>query len=270
MAPWFSGDVIANGVRLHYFRTGGNKRPIVLAHGITDNGLCWTPVAEQLQADYDLIMYDARGHGLSEKAETGYTNTILAEDLAALVEVLGLKKPALMGHSLGAATVAAAEALPPGMASCLLLEDPPWRAETSVADREAHAAQWRARVVSDRMKTRDELLAICAERHPAWSKGECGPWAIAKAQVSPAVIDYVAAERSTWRQIAPQITCPTLLIRGDVEKEAIVDESLAQEVIKALRVGREAHVPGAGHNIRREGFGPYMAAVRAFLAEYYR
>ncbi len=270
MAPWFSGDIIANGVRLHYFRTGSNKRPIVLAHGITDSGLCWTPVAEALQADYDLIMYDARGHGLSEKAETGYTNTILAEDLAALVAALRLDKPALMGHSLGAATVAEAAALHPGMASCVVLEDPPWRADSSPAEREAAAAQWRARVVSDRMKTRDELLAICAERHPAWSKGECGPWAIAKTQVSPTVIDYVAAERSTWQQIVPQITCPILLIRGDVKKEAIVDEAVAQAVASAWRVGRVAHVPGAGHNIRREGFEPYMAAVRAFLAEYYR
>lgn len=49
MAEWQSGDVEANGIRLHYTRTGGKGPPLVLAHGVTDDGLCWTPVAEALQ-----------------------------------------------------------------------------------------------------------------------------------------------------------------------------------------------------------------------------
>ena len=59
--------MIANGIRLHYYRTGdGTKPAVVLCHGFSDSGLCWTPVARQLEADYDVIMLDARGHGLSE------------------------------------------------------------------------------------------------------------------------------------------------------------------------------------------------------------
>jgi len=33
MSNWFSGDVDANGVRIHYYRTGGEKPPLVLSHG---------------------------------------------------------------------------------------------------------------------------------------------------------------------------------------------------------------------------------------------
>ena len=72
MATWQSGDVTVNGLRLHYTRTGGAKPPVVLAHGFSDDGLCWTPVAEALEADYDVIMVDARGHGRSEAPEQGY------------------------------------------------------------------------------------------------------------------------------------------------------------------------------------------------------
>ena len=57
---WQTGYVETNGLRLHYTRTGGNKPPIVLAHGVTDAGPCWTPVAEALAAEYDAIMVDAR------------------------------------------------------------------------------------------------------------------------------------------------------------------------------------------------------------------
>jgi len=45
----------------------------VLAHGFSDDGLCWTPVAEKLAADYDVIMVDARGHRRSDTPEQGYT-----------------------------------------------------------------------------------------------------------------------------------------------------------------------------------------------------
>jgi pimeloyl-ACP methyl ester carboxylesterase len=63
MPEWFSGDVVANGVRIHYSRTGGDKPPLVLSHGATDSGLCWTRVARALESDYDVILSDARGHG---------------------------------------------------------------------------------------------------------------------------------------------------------------------------------------------------------------
>ena len=48
MGDWQTGIVEANGVRLHYTRTGGDKPPVVLAHGVTDDGLCWSPVAAAL------------------------------------------------------------------------------------------------------------------------------------------------------------------------------------------------------------------------------
>ena len=64
MNNWTEGDVITNGVRMHYYRTGdGSKPPLVLCHGFSDSGLCWTPTARALEADYDVVMIDARGHG---------------------------------------------------------------------------------------------------------------------------------------------------------------------------------------------------------------
>src|SRR5919199_185948 len=62
MYGWQSGYVEANGIRLHYTRAGATrggsaaKASLVLAHGVTDDGLCWTPVARALEAEYDVIM----------------------------------------------------------------------------------------------------------------------------------------------------------------------------------------------------------------------
>src|ERR1700694_4237700 len=104
MADWFSGDLAANGIKMHYYRTGGNKPPLVLSHGATDSGLCWTRLARALESDYDVILPDARGPGLSCGPPSGGASSDRAADLAGLIDALGLTRPAVGGHSMGAAT----------------------------------------------------------------------------------------------------------------------------------------------------------------------
>ena len=53
---WVDGYVIANGIRIHYWRTGGDKPVIIMAHGSSDNGLCWTNLAKELTNEYDLSL----------------------------------------------------------------------------------------------------------------------------------------------------------------------------------------------------------------------
>jgi len=57
-----------------------------------------------LEADYDVIMVDARGHGRSDGPEQGYGSAEHAGDLASVITGLGLHRPAVLGHSMGAAT----------------------------------------------------------------------------------------------------------------------------------------------------------------------
>ena len=98
---WQSGDAAGDGVRIHYTRTGGRKPPLVMLHGVTDSGQCWARVAEALAADYDCLMLDSRGHGLSEAPETGYTAEDHARDVATVIKALGLGRPAVMGQLHG-------------------------------------------------------------------------------------------------------------------------------------------------------------------------
>lgn len=49
MNTWQSEFVHTNGIRIHYTRTGGDKPALVLLHGITDNGLCWSRTALHLE-----------------------------------------------------------------------------------------------------------------------------------------------------------------------------------------------------------------------------
>ena len=56
---------IPGGMTIHYYRTGGALPPLVLVHGVTDDGLCWSPIADKLSDLCDVILVDTRGHGLS-------------------------------------------------------------------------------------------------------------------------------------------------------------------------------------------------------------
>jgi N-formylmaleamate deformylase len=124
---WQAEFVAADGPRLHYTRTGGDKPPLVLAHGITDDGLCWSRVAAELAPDYDVVMVDARGHGRSDAPESGYDPGQQADDLAGVIAALGLQTPDMLGHSMGAATTLVLAGTHPDVPGAVLLEDSPRR-----------------------------------------------------------------------------------------------------------------------------------------------
>ncbi len=98
------GNVQTNDITIHYYRTGGDHKPsILLLHGITDSGQCWPRAAHDLEGSHDVIMTDARGHGHSGTS-ADFSIALLAEDAAAVIRALGLEKPCVWGHSMGAIT----------------------------------------------------------------------------------------------------------------------------------------------------------------------
>jgi N-formylmaleamate deformylase len=267
---WQTGYVEANGLRLHFTRTGGDQPPIVLAHGVTDAGPCWTPVAEALAPEYDVIMVDARGHGHSDAPERGYGPAEQAADLAGVITALRLERPAVLGQSMGATTALVLAGTYPDLPGAILLEDPPawWTGWTATAEATERLAGMRKRFIGLKQKTREELLADQRAEQPAWSDAELDPWADAKQRFSPNVLSVLDEDNAAgidWPVILSRITCPALLITADPALGAIVtaeSAAILQALVPHLEI---AHVPGAGHNIRRDQFGRYRELVRGFL-----
>jgi pimeloyl-ACP methyl ester carboxylesterase len=101
-AHWQTGSVEAeDGTPLYYTRTGSEKPPLLLLHGFQVNGLTWLRTAKALETTYDVVMPDSRGHGQSGGVEKGMSWDILVNDAIALIDALGLKKPFVIGHSMG-------------------------------------------------------------------------------------------------------------------------------------------------------------------------
>lgn len=269
MTNWHSDKIATNGIQLYYTRTGGDKSPVVLAHGFSDDGLCWTPVVEKLQADYDVIMVDARGHGRSDAPEQGYSPIDMAADLAGVITGLGLEKPAVLGHSMGGSTTMALAGLYPELPGAILIEDSGARSFMAgdSAEAQERRRQWRERMVNLQSKTRAELIQHARTETPTWSEAELGPWADAKLRFNLTALNRQGTGDVDWPQILRSITCPALLLYADPERGGGVTPERAAEMQELVPQLQVVHISEAGHNIRREQFAPYMKAVSAFLAQ---
>ncbi len=270
---WTEHDIVVDGIKTHYTRTGaGDKPPLVLLHGFSDYGLCWLPVARDLEADWDIILPDARGHGKSERVQAGGTYDH-PSDVAALIGALGLVKPVVGGHSMGAATASTLEARFPGLVKALVLEDPPWRDWTPPPAANDRAAQktpppnpwwdWLSKLPG---KSLEEIIAKGKADNPNWPEIEWQPWAESKLQLD---VNILKAEglRMPWQEVAKAIRVPTLLLTGDPSKGAIVSPETAREAVGLSSSIRVVNIPGVGHSIRRENYPRFMQAVIAFLDE---
>src|SRR5689334_17571717 len=194
MSEWQSGYIDVDGLRMHYTRTGGEKPPLVLAHGFSDDGLCWSRVARALEGDFDVVMVDACGHGRSAERTAPYGPLEQAADLAGVINGLGLGHPMILGHSMGALTTLVLAGTYPELPRAILLEDPPaaWAAAPEAppgAPRQPTPRDWFAEL---KKLSGDEMIAQERERSPLWDAAEFGPWADAKLRASPNLTTLLA------------------------------------------------------------------------------
>jgi pimeloyl-ACP methyl ester carboxylesterase len=271
-ANWQSAFVNTNGIRMHYTRTGGEKPPLVLAHGVTDDGLCWSPVAKALAPDFDVIMIDARGHGLSDAPATGYSPIEQAADLAGVIAALDLKSPIVLGHSMGAATTLVLAARYPQLPRAIALEDPPpwWDPTYERPNNPDWQARMRAWLVPLKQQSRQAILDAQRVAEPGWSEAELEPWVDSKLRFSLNFFNELGDPGLDWSAIVRQAHCPTLLITGDVAAGALISERAARLFQQHMPQVQIAHIAGAGHSIRRDRFDRYRQVVQPFLADHVR
>ncbi|MCU0226763.1 MAG: alpha/beta hydrolase [Bryobacterales bacterium] len=257
---WTEGYVMANGIRIHYWRTGGDKPPMVLAHGSSDDGLCWVNFAKDFADDYDIILYDARGHGRTDPPTPYDPPDAQADDLAGLIQALRLDKPVVMGHSMGSASTAWFAAKHPDVPRAVILEDPYLGPRRNLAG--ANPEQRRAQILARNNFTEAQLVAECMKNTPQWGQSECAYWAPSKRMHHPNTSMGTAAMRPAMSELFPRITAATLILKADTPAQAQVAE---KETAALLARGTMMYISGAGHNVRRDRKAETVAAVRQFL-----
>ena len=265
MPHWTGAYITVDDFEFHFTRTGnGSKPPLLLLHGFSDNGLCWLPVARELEAQYDVIMPDARGHGLSPRIQSGQAIDNAA-DAAGLISALGLHRTLVCGHSMGGQTATELGAHYPDLVGGFILEDPAW-IDLAPNDRHRQEDPFFAWLLDIETASLDNIIAQGKASNPAWQDVEFSAWAESKQQLDKNVF-RAANVRRPWRECLSALAVPALLLTADVARGAIVTPEMAQEAVSRAPGLQVTHISGAGHNVRRENYPAFMNAVEAFLSQ---
>ena len=261
MTNWMSGVCEANGINIHYLRTGGCKPPVVLLHGLTASGACWIPLARALEGEYDVVMPDARGHGYSSAPRNGYRYEDHAGDVIGLIQGLGLAAPVLLGHSMGGMTAVVVASQMARTIRGVILADPTFlspRRQREVY--ESDVVEQHRRLLSS---SRGDLLAEARVRHPHRSPEFIEPLTEARLQTQIGAFDVLVPPNPDYHELVSAICVPILLVIGD--NGAAVSLETARELQELNPRLQVEQIPDAGHGLPYDQPKRFEAVVRSFL-----
>ena len=261
MTNWITGVCATNGINLRYLRTGGTKPPVVLLHGLTGSGACWTPLARALQDEYDVVMPDARGHGDSSAPMHGYRYEDHASDVVGLIRGLGLSAPVLLGHSMGGMTAAVVASQLGRAMRGVILADPTFlgpERQSEVHESDV-VAQHRRLLAQDK----EDVLAQARVRHAHRSPEVIELATEARLRTQTDAFDVLIPPNPDYRELLSAICVPVLLIIGD--NGAVVSLETAHELQQLNPRLRVEQIQNAGHGVPYDQPERFEAVVRSFL-----
>ncbi|MEO3791535.1 alpha/beta fold hydrolase [Nonomuraea sp. B10E15] len=159
-------DAHVNGIRLVYREEGDPSAPaLLLLHGRTADHNDWNGITQHFAARRHVLALDLRGHGASDRPGE-YPLPAMAEDVAGLLDHLGIERATVVGHSLGGVVACLLAMSRPERVERLVLEDPP----------QPYPLENRAPLVEDGSTGFDWRMMHDTERQlvdpdPAWREG---------------------------------------------------------------------------------------------------
>jgi pimeloyl-ACP methyl ester carboxylesterase len=256
-------EIEARGVRFHYQRLGSGTEKVVFVHGfVWDNLSSWYfSVASSVAAKAQVLLYDLRGHGKSERPPTGYTLDDMVADLDALLGATGFgDRPVhLVGNSFGGLlALAYAIAHPERVASMVLVD-------AHTAD-ETWNEQIRATLLSEGLE-RDHIII---QAFHDWAGRHNDPRNTRLAKTAEqlvkgtSLLDEITRTRVFTDQELARITCPVLAMYGEHSEIRHKGERLAERLPDCtLQI-----IGGGSHVILWEATATLRERVQTWVAEH--
>src|SRR5229473_1169726 len=152
--------IVYKGIKLAYEDRGAGKPAFVFVHGWTCDRSFFAPQAEHFSRRHRVVSVDLRGHGESDKPPGAYPIAAYADDIAYIIEQLGLGKTVVVGHSMGGQTVLQLAAAHADCVAGIVMVDPAPFAfppelratiETIAADIDAGSQESRRQFITNHM-----------------------------------------------------------------------------------------------------------------------
>lgn len=260
-----------NGIDL-YYEIHGAGDPLVLIAGLGYSSWMWHKMLPGLAQHFQVIAFDNRGTGQSDKPAGPYTAQLLADDTAGLLDALGIARAAILGHSMGGFIAQALVLRQSKLVSQLILS------ATSFGGPRAIPVTPEALAVLTDMQSdpierlRRGILISCApgfgDAHPEivreWLEFRIqNPIVPAAYQAQLAIGLALMAEEACFEHKLKTVTAPTLVLFGEHDK--VVPPSNAELLARAIPNSRIEILKNAGHFFPLEVPEQANAAIIGFL-----
>ena len=253
----------ANGTST-YVERRGRGWPVVLVHALGMSLRSWDPVAEALAEEFEVVAYDYRGHGRTEKAGGPSTIPVLAEHLRDLLGCLALGPVHLAGLAVGSMIAQQLAIQEPGLVSALVLASP----RSELDPRGAKYNEERADTVE--AQGMRAVMDVTIQRAFPQDYGQHHPEAMCRFRGEFLANDphgYAAVCRglSTFCTTPRlhEIRCPTLLLAGELDQLCPAHEAAAMH--SRIAGSRCETLPGVGHFSAIEAPAEVARRTLAFL-----
>jgi pimeloyl-ACP methyl ester carboxylesterase len=263
-----------NGVALayrHWPEPRQSHRPsVVLLHGVLQTGAGMGHLAEHLAQDREVLVPDLRGRGDSEQPLNGYDAGTMADDVAGLIERLGVERPAVIGRQHGGLIAYHLAARRPKLLCGMVLGDVnPEVSEARAAELFAAVAALPQGFASQDDATRfyEETLGLPPDRarHDMPSDLEADDQGGYRWRHNLDVVARIARAslpRSNWDVLA-QVSCPALVLRG---QRGSIRTEVVDRMVQTMSNARAQTIYGASNDVfLGPGSEQTLAAIQLFL-----
>ncbi len=235
-----------NGIVLHYeyLMEYADEPVIVFANALGTDFRIWLPLIDELTENWSLLLYDKRGHGLSDAGQAPYTIEDHASDLIGLVDRLGIKKAVYCGLSVGGLVVQAVCKLRPDLVEKIVLCDTAHR----IGPAEAFDSRIEAVRTSGIASLADGILErwFTPEFHAARKTDLAGYRNMLTRQSPEGYAGTCAAIRDAdFTADAPKIRVPVLCVVGD--QDGATPPALVKSTADLIPGARFEIIENAGH-----------------------
>jgi 3-oxoadipate enol-lactonase len=257
--------VRANNIVLHASLSGRADAPaLVFANSLGSDFRIWEDVAALLGGKYRILLYDKRGHGLSDAPAGPYSIDDHVDDLLALLDHYRLERIALVGLSVGGMIAQRLAIRVPGRVSALVLSCTGARLGTV----ESWAARMAAVKEGGLAAIADGVLKLCfSEAFHRERADEFAGWRnmLVRAPMDGYVATCATLRDADLRADAARIAMPVLCVAGD--KDGSTPPALVKGTADLIPGARFALIEGAGHIPCVEKPGEFARLVENHLDE---
>jgi len=254
--------VHAGGLEIAYRRVGAGP-PLVLVHGVAEDGRVWQPQLTGLADEFTVVAWDEPGAGRSSDVPAGFGLAEYAHCLAALVEAIALGPAHLVGLSWGGTVVQELYRHHPELVATLILVDTYAGWKGSLPEEEVGA----------RVEGVREMLASPADEfdptYPGLFAGDPPAEFVPLLEQMAASVrreslrtEVLVMAEADQRDLLPRIAVPTPLIWG--ERDVRSPLSVARQFERAIPDAKLVVIPEAGHVSNLEQPEQFNEAVRRF------